>query len=55
MTRAKAKKMKECLNGLIKEAWAKSHKQFGLVNLEESQKQLRQNIRNIIQVQVQQD
>ena len=40
MTRAKAKRMKESLNGLIKkEAWA---------NLEESQKQLGQNIINII-------
>lgn len=49
MTRAKAKKMKKAINGLIQEIWAKSHAQQGLGNLEALKASSK--LENIIQVQ----
>ena len=46
VTRARAKRMKEGLNGLIQEIWAKSLTQHGLDGLEGTSR-----LQNIIQVQ----
>ena len=46
MTRARAKRMKEALNGLIQEIWAKSLVQQGLDDMERTPR-----LQNIIQVQ----
>ena len=46
MTRARAKRMKEALNGLIQEIWAKSLAQQGLDDMERTPR-----LQNIIQVQ----